>query len=66
LARRLGRPQSVVSQFEAGKRRLDVVEFLLVVRTLGVNPVKVFTEIATSGTTGRRTPCAAPEADDDR
>ena len=45
LAQRLGRPQSVVSQIEAGKRRLDVVEFVLVVRTLGADPVEVFAEI---------------------
>ena len=45
LARRLGRPQSVVSQIEAGKRRLDVVEFVLIVRSLGADPVEVFAEI---------------------
>jgi DNA-binding transcriptional regulator YiaG len=27
LARRLGKPQSVVSGYEAGKRRVDVVEW---------------------------------------
>ncbi len=48
LARRLGRPQSVVSQIEAGKRRLDVVEFLAIVRTLGADPVEVFAEIGRS------------------
>lgn len=48
LARRLGRPQSVVSQVEAGKRRLDVVEFVLVVRTLGADPSEVFSEIMRS------------------
>jgi transcriptional regulator with XRE-family HTH domain len=45
LARRLGKPQSVVSAFEAGKRRVDVVEFLLIVRTLGADPVAIFAEI---------------------
>jgi transcriptional regulator with XRE-family HTH domain len=53
LARRLGKPQSVVSAFEAGKRRVDVVEFLLIVRTLGADPVVIFAEIATSITTHR-------------
>ena len=48
LARRLGKPQSVVSQVEAGKRRLDVVEFLLIVRTLDADPVAVFAEIVRS------------------
>ena len=35
LAALLGKPQSVVSGYEAGKRRVDVVEFLLIVRALG-------------------------------
>lgn len=53
LAQRLGKPQSVVSQFEAGKRRVDVVEFVRVVRTLGADPVEVFAEIVTSLPTSR-------------
>ena len=48
----IGKPQSVVSGYEAGKRRVDVVEFLLIVRTLGADPVEIFTEIAASSTTG--------------
>jgi predicted transcriptional regulator len=48
LARRLGKPQSVVSGYEAGKRRVDVVEFLVIVRTLGTDPVEVFAEIVRS------------------
>jgi predicted transcriptional regulator len=48
LAARLARPQSVVSSYESGKRRLDVVEFLLIVRTLGADPHRVFTEIVSS------------------
>jgi transcriptional regulator with XRE-family HTH domain len=46
LARRLGKPQSVVSGYEAGKRRVDVVEFLLIVRALGADPLAIFAEIA--------------------
>ena len=53
LARRLGKPQSVVSGYEAGRRRVDIVEFLLIVRTLGADPVEIFTEIAASRTTDR-------------
>ncbi len=53
LARRLGKPQSVVSGYETGKRRVDVVEFLLIARTLGADPVEIFTEIAASSTTDR-------------
>jgi transcriptional regulator with XRE-family HTH domain len=48
LARLLGKPQSVVSGYEAGKRRVDVVEFLLIVRTLGLDPVEIFTGIVAS------------------
>jgi transcriptional regulator with XRE-family HTH domain len=48
LAARLGKPQSVVSAYEAGKRRVDVVEFLLIVRTLGADSVDIFAEIARS------------------
>ena len=45
LAARLRKPQSVVSAYEAGKRRVDVVEFLLIVRSLGADPVDIFAEI---------------------
>jgi transcriptional regulator with XRE-family HTH domain len=48
LARRLGKPQSVVSGYENGRRRVDVVEFLSIVRALGANPVGVFAEIVRS------------------
>jgi transcriptional regulator with XRE-family HTH domain len=48
LAARLGKPQSFVSAFEVGKRRVDVVEFLLIVRTLGADPVEIFADIARS------------------
>jgi len=41
LSQRLNRPQSFVSKYERGERRLDVVEFSEVARALGVNPVKV-------------------------
>ena len=48
LARRLGKPQSFVSAYEAGKRRVDLVEFMVIVRALGADPVKIFAEIAGS------------------
>jgi transcriptional regulator with XRE-family HTH domain len=48
LAALLGKPQSVVSGYENGRRRVDVVEFLLIVRTIGADPVKIFAEIVRS------------------
>ena len=48
LARRLGKPQSMISAIEAGTQRVDVVEFLLIARTLGVDPVEIFAEIVKS------------------
>ena len=35
LAARLHRPQSYVSKFESGERRLDVVEFIEVAEAIG-------------------------------
>lgn len=46
LARRLGKPQSVISAIEAGTRRLDLVEFRLIVHALGADPVQLFAEIS--------------------
>jgi transcriptional regulator with XRE-family HTH domain len=48
LAARLGKPQSVISAIEAGTRRVDVVEFLMIAKTLGADPVEVFAEITRS------------------
>ena len=45
LAKKLGRPQSFVSKFEAGERRLDVVEFLEVTRAIGVDPHRIIREV---------------------
>jgi transcriptional regulator with XRE-family HTH domain len=41
LSQRLKRPQSFVSKYERGERRLDVVEFGEVAKALGVDPVKL-------------------------
>jgi transcriptional regulator with XRE-family HTH domain len=38
LAERLGKPQSFVAKVERGERRLDVVEFVKVVQSLGLIP----------------------------
>ncbi|MFW3897752.1 helix-turn-helix domain-containing protein [Pseudomonas bharatica] len=45
LSERLGRPQSYVSKFERGERRLDVIEFLEIARSLGSDPHKMLEEI---------------------
>lgn len=38
LAERLGKPQSFISKFENGERRLDVVEFLVIAKNIGLDP----------------------------
>ncbi len=48
LARRLEKPQSFVSDFERGQRRIDLVEFVVIVRVLGADPTEIFAEIAGS------------------
>ncbi|MGH8546027.1 MAG: helix-turn-helix domain-containing protein [Gammaproteobacteria bacterium] len=39
LAAKLSRPQSFVSKFERGERRLDVIEFLEVAEALEIDPI---------------------------
>ncbi len=45
LARRLSRPQSFVSKFERGERRLDVIEFLDIAAALDMDPYKFLSEL---------------------
>lgn len=42
LAERLGKPHSYVAKYEIGDRRLDIAEFVRVLRALGVEPVEAF------------------------
>jgi len=45
LAERLKKPQSYVSKYERGERRLDIVEFLELTNLLGVDPFKIIAEL---------------------
>lgn len=45
LAERLGKPQSYVSKYERGERRLDVVEFLWIARALNIDPCRILKDI---------------------
>lgn len=45
LAKKLGRPQSFVSKFEQGERRLDVLEFIDIARALRVDPCRVIADL---------------------
>lgn len=40
LSSRLNRPQSFVSKYERGERRIDVIEFGQICRALGIDPIK--------------------------
>ena len=46
LGLRIGKPQTFVSKFERGVRRLDVVEFYGVARAIGADPVELFRAVA--------------------
>jgi transcriptional regulator with XRE-family HTH domain len=45
LAERLGKPQAFVSTVESGARRIDVVEFCVLARALGADPMALFDEV---------------------
>jgi transcriptional regulator with XRE-family HTH domain len=45
LAGRLQKPQSFVSKIETGERSLDVVEFAIVARAIGADPVALFSAV---------------------
>ncbi len=46
LAGRLGRPQSFVSKYESGERRLDVAEFIEICEVLGTPASKIIKKLA--------------------
>lgn len=45
LAERIGETQSFVSKYENSQRKLSVIEFIRVVRALGVDGLEIFKEI---------------------
>ena len=53
LANKLKRPQSFVSKYERGERRLDVVEFFEVARALGIDPIEFLKQLYGTGTRDR-------------
>lgn len=47
LARKLRRPQSYVSKYERGSRRVDVIEFLEIARAVGFEPSEFLKKLNT-------------------
>ena len=47
LARKLDKPQSFISKYESGERRLDILEFIEIVFVLNQNPLKAFEKLLT-------------------
>ena len=45
LAKRLGRPQSYVSKYERGERRLDIIEYTQIVEALSGDPIQLFADL---------------------
>ena len=48
LAKRLNRPQSFVSKCENGERRVDIVELLEILQSIGVEPIHFIRKIVKS------------------
>lgn len=48
LAKRLRRPQSFVSKYERGDRRLDVVEFIEVALAIGFDPHELLRKLVSA------------------
>lgn len=48
VAQRLGRPQSYVSKYELGERRLDVIEFVRITKVLSLDPCAIIKQLKAS------------------
>jgi len=49
LSEQIGRPQSFVSKYECGERRLDVIEFIEVCDALKINPQTIINALRKGG-----------------
>jgi transcriptional regulator with XRE-family HTH domain len=45
VALKIGRPQSFVSKYERGERRLDVIEFLEIARAIGIEAIPLIKQL---------------------
>ena len=52
LAGKLSRPQSFVSKYERGERRLDVIEFVEVAEAIGVDPIELLYKLGIARSSG--------------
>ncbi len=61
LAQKLDKPQSFVSKYETGERRLDVIEFAEVCTALGMDAANFLRDLLAdmAGKVAQRTPRAA-------
>jgi transcriptional regulator with XRE-family HTH domain len=53
LAKRLRKPQSFVSSYESGQRRLDLLELIKVIGAIGADPRSVVIELVDTVTSKR-------------
>jgi transcriptional regulator with XRE-family HTH domain len=54
VAKKLRKPQSFVSKYELGERRLDVVEFLEVARAMDADPIELLRQLDSVSTSKKR------------